>query len=158
FDVDKPDAGAAAKKKGRFGEGKGKAAPPTEEKSTRDEVKPAEKEQAKSKEEARPKEKEAEPAKADEAQEKEAARAETGRAKAAADATAPPKTQEDQPPTGPFVDIAAELEEDRAPKIKTGGNCLIKGARILTVTRRGTIERGNILIKGGKIAAIGEDL
>ena len=43
------------------------------------------------------------------------------------------------------------------PKLKTGGNVLIKNATILTVTK-GTIEHGSILIEKGKIAAVGRDL
>ena len=46
---------------------------------------------------------------------------------------------------------------DRAPKLKTGGNVLIKDATILTVTK-GTIDHGSILVEKGKIAAVGRDL
>ena len=60
-------------------------------------------------------------------------------------------------PLRPFVDVASELEADRKPAIKTGGNVLIKDAVILTVTK-GTIPKGSILVKDGKIAAIGPDV
>ncbi len=50
-----------------------------------------------------------------------------------------------------------ETEADRKPTIKTGGNCLIKNAQILTVTN-GDIERGDILVRDGKIAQIGRGL
>ncbi len=60
-------------------------------------------------------------------------------------------------PARPFVDVASELEADRKPKIHTGGNVLIKDAVILTVTK-GTIPRGSILVKDGKIAAVGPDV
>lgn len=50
-----------------------------------------------------------------------------------------------------------ETEASRKPSIRTGGSVLIKGARLLTVTK-GTIEKGDILIQNGKIVAIGENL
>ncbi len=58
----------------------------------------------------------------------------------------------------PFVDLPSELDVDRQPTLKTGGNVLVKNARILTVTPKGTIERGSILVQDGKIAKIGTDL
>ncbi|HEY2155645.1 MAG TPA: amidohydrolase family protein, partial [Isosphaeraceae bacterium] len=64
--------------------------------------------------------------------------------------------KKDEPPK-PFVDVASELEADRKPALKTGGGVLIKDAVILTVTK-GTIPRGSILIKDGKIAAVGPDV
>jgi imidazolonepropionase-like amidohydrolase len=54
----------------------------------------------------------------------------------------------------PFVDVATEFDEDRKPSIHTGGDVLIKGATILTVTR-GTIAKGSILVEHGKIKAVG---
>ncbi len=50
-----------------------------------------------------------------------------------------------------------ESESMRKPTIKTSGNVLIKNARLLTVTK-GTIEKGDILIMNGKIAAVGPNL
>ncbi len=73
------------------------------------------------------------------------------------DPTSPPKTEDDQGPTTPFVDIASEFDADRKPTIKTGGTVLIKDATILTVTK-GTIPKGSILIKNGKIAEVGPDV
>jgi imidazolonepropionase-like amidohydrolase len=57
-------------------------------------------------------------------------------------------------PAPPFVDVATEFDEDRKPAIHTGGDVLIKGATILTVTR-GTIAKGSILVEHGKIKAVG---
>jgi imidazolonepropionase-like amidohydrolase len=50
-----------------------------------------------------------------------------------------------------------ETNADRKPKLVTHGDVFIKNARILTATH-GTIEKGSILVKGGKIIAIGKDL
>ncbi|MFO0908779.1 MAG: amidohydrolase family protein [Isosphaeraceae bacterium] len=65
-----------------------------------------------------------------------------------------PSRKEESP--APFVDVATEFDADRKPTIHTGGNAFIRDARILTVTQ-GTIDRGNILVVGGKIAAVGPD-
>jgi imidazolonepropionase-like amidohydrolase len=50
-----------------------------------------------------------------------------------------------------------ELESDRAPKLKTGGNVLIRNGRIVTVTK-GTLPVADLLILNGKIAKIGPNL
>ena len=63
-------------------------------------------------------------------------------------------TKADAPP---FVDVPTELDADRKPAIHTGGNVFIKNATILTVTK-GTIAKGSILIKDGKIKAVGTGL
>jgi imidazolonepropionase-like amidohydrolase len=60
-------------------------------------------------------------------------------------------------PAAPFVDVATELDEDRKPAIDTGGNVLIKDAKILTVTK-GTIAKGSILVENRKIKAVGTDV
>ena len=73
------------------------------------------------------------------------------------DPTSTPKSEDDQGPTTPFVDIAAEYDADRQPSIKTGGTVLIKDATILTVTR-GVIPRGSILVRDGKIAEVGANV
>lgn len=52
---------------------------------------------------------------------------------------------------------AIETLADRAPKTRTGGNVLIRNATILPVVGP-TITNGSILIRGGKIAAIGTDV
>jgi imidazolonepropionase-like amidohydrolase len=59
-------------------------------------------------------------------------------------------------PKPPFVDVPAEFDTDRKPRLHTGGDVLIKDATILTVTK-GTIARGAILILDGRIAAVGPD-
>lgn len=50
-----------------------------------------------------------------------------------------------------------ETEADRRPSVKTGGNVFIRAGRILTASR-GAIENGQILIREGKIVAIGKNL
>ena len=135
FDLDKP--GATPKKK----DAEPKKKDDAEGKEKDDAAKP------------KPEEKKAEPAKAEPAK-PEAPKAAAPAATAAAPAAKP--TTDDQPSPGPFLDVASELEEDRTPKIKTGGNVLIKNVTILTVSKAGTIAKGSILVKGGKIAAIGD--
>ena len=70
-------------------------------------------------------------------------------------ATKPEAKPEVKP--APLVDVAGEFDKDRTPKLKTGGNVLIKDAAILTVTQ-GTIPRGSILIEKGIIKAVGPDV
>lgn len=65
------------------------------------------------------------------------------------------ETNPKQPATT-TVDPASELDGDRKPTVHTGGNCLIKGGTILTVTNGRLI--GDLLIQNGKIAAIGKNL
>ncbi len=48
-------------------------------------------------------------------------------------------------------------DADRVPTLRTGGDLFVRDATLLTVTQ-GTIELGDLLIRGGKIAAIGSDL
>ncbi len=61
-----------------------------------------------------------------------------------------------QPTTTTIATV--EFPEDRAArKFKTGGNVLIKNATVMTVTGP-TLENHSILVRGGKIAAIGPDL
>lgn len=52
---------------------------------------------------------------------------------------------------------ATELESDRKPKIKTNGNVLIQGARVITITH-GVKRDTDILIEKGKITKIGKNL
>jgi imidazolonepropionase-like amidohydrolase len=68
------------------------------------------------------------------------------------------KSEEDQPSATPFVDVSTEFEADRKPTVKTGGNVLIKDVVILTASPAGTIPRGSILVRDGKIAALGPDV
>jgi imidazolonepropionase-like amidohydrolase len=50
-----------------------------------------------------------------------------------------------------------ELEKDRIPSTRTGGNALIQGARLLTAAGP-VIESGDVLIQNGRIAAVGKGL
>jgi len=50
-----------------------------------------------------------------------------------------------------------ELEADRKPKTVTNGSCLIQHARVLTATGK-ALDDTDILVKDGKIAAIGRGL
>jgi imidazolonepropionase-like amidohydrolase len=52
---------------------------------------------------------------------------------------------------------ATELEADRKPKTHTGGNVLIKGGTVLTVTQA-KAPHTDVLIQGGKITQIGQGL
>ena len=96
----------------------------------------------------------------DRASKKAEPKAEPAQAKPAEPAPPPPtqpRTGDDQPPRSPVADLSTEFDEDRKPKIKTGGNVLIRDATILTVTQ-GTIPKGGILVRDGKIAAVGPGL
>jgi imidazolonepropionase-like amidohydrolase len=59
------------------------------------------------------------------------------------------------PPTR--EDLNTEIEADRVPSIRTGGNVLIRGATVMTVAN-GTIPTADVLVRGGKIAAVGPNL
>ncbi|MBL8843838.1 MAG: amidohydrolase family protein [Planctomycetes bacterium] len=48
-------------------------------------------------------------------------------------------------------------DADRVPQLRTGGDLFVNDATLLTVTQ-GTIERGDLLVIDGKIAALGRDL
>ena len=75
------------------------------------------------------------------------------------DAPKPPDTKPEGPkPAEPFTDVATELDEDRRPKLKTNGEVLIRDVTILTVSKAGTVPRGSLLVRGGKISAIGLEL
>jgi len=65
---------------------------------------------------------------------------------------ATPSEEEDKGPTW-----AVEIKADRIPKTKTGGSVLVKNATIIPVTGP-TISNGSILIRNGKIAAMGSDV
>jgi imidazolonepropionase-like amidohydrolase len=51
-------------------------------------------------------------------------------------------------------DADVEIEADRVPKTRTGGNVLLKNATILTVADAGTVQ-GDLRVKDGKIVAVG---
>jgi imidazolonepropionase-like amidohydrolase len=53
--------------------------------------------------------------------------------------------------------FASEIEADRKPSFLTKGNVLIRNATVLTVTQ-GVHTNASVLVKAGKIAAIGQDL
>src|SRR5579859_7120261 len=69
------------------------------------------------------------------------------------------RSSDDTSPDKPIaaIDQTVELDADRKPGIVTHGDCFIKNGTLLTVTN-GVIEGGSILVKGGKIAAIGKNL
>jgi imidazolonepropionase-like amidohydrolase len=54
-------------------------------------------------------------------------------------------------------DHASELAEDRKPATRTGGNVLLRGATVLPVSGP-TLSATDILVKNGKIDAIGKNL
>jgi imidazolonepropionase-like amidohydrolase len=68
------------------------------------------------------------------------------------DDKAAPKKDEKKSP-----EPATEIEADRHPAQHTGGNVLLRGATVLTVTK-GTLPETDILIQGGKITAVGKKL
>jgi imidazolonepropionase-like amidohydrolase len=74
---------------------------------------------------------------------------------------APAKKPERKPEGPPKVVVgpepATETEADRRPPIRTGGNVLLTGATVITVSGD-NLPGTDILVKGGKIAAIGKDL
>ncbi len=57
----------------------------------------------------------------------------------------------------PAVDWPVELDTDREPSFRTGGNVLVRGATILTVSH-GTLEGADLLVRDGRIAAVGPAL
>jgi imidazolonepropionase-like amidohydrolase len=50
-----------------------------------------------------------------------------------------------------------ERDEDRKPSIVTHGNCVIRGGHVWTVSGE-IIENGSILVRDGKIAAVGREI
>jgi imidazolonepropionase-like amidohydrolase len=54
-------------------------------------------------------------------------------------------------------EIASEIDADRVPKIRTGGDVLLTGATLLTVSN-GTKPNTDLLVRGGKIVEIGPKL
>ncbi len=67
----------------------------------------------------------------------------------------PKKETGPKKPAGP--EIASEIEVDRQPKLRTGGNVLIRKATVLPVCGP-TLTSTDVLVLKGKIAAIGKDL
>jgi imidazolonepropionase-like amidohydrolase len=101
-----------------------------------------------------------EPPKADDAKKPADAKAGGPKGDKIADAKEEKKAEDKKPDDKKADDKkpepATEIEEDRKPKIKTGGNVLLKGGTILTVTN-GTV-KGDLLVLNGKIAKIGQNL
>jgi imidazolonepropionase-like amidohydrolase len=144
FDLEKA-AATPAKGKGQFAGGGDFA---KKKGGRRGQAEEARKDEPK-KDEAKPEVAKTDEPKKDEAK-KDQPKAEVAKAEA-------PKTGDDATPSTPFTDIATEFDADRKPTIKTGGTVLIKDATILTVTR-GTIPKGSILIRDGKIAEVGASI
>jgi imidazolonepropionase-like amidohydrolase len=69
----------------------------------------------------------------------------------------PRPAAEPSPAEAAPAEQATELEADRKPRQRTGGNVLIRGATVLTVTN-GTLARTDILVHNGKIAQLGPNL
>lgn len=67
------------------------------------------------------------------------------------------KEEKKEPGQAP-PEYEVELDQDRIPRTRTGGTVFIRNARILTVADAGTIEGGSILVREGKIAAVGSSL
>jgi imidazolonepropionase-like amidohydrolase len=76
-----------------------------------------------------------------------------------ADSQKPDEKKSDKPSAveAAKVEYATEIEADRKTKLHTGGNILIRGATVLTVTN-GTHPETDILIRDGKIVQIGKNL
>lgn len=66
-------------------------------------------------------------------------------------ASAPTTQAEDLP------EWRSEIEADRMPKTRTGGDVLVRGGTVMTISGE-TIDRGAVLVRDGKIAAVGKDL
>jgi imidazolonepropionase-like amidohydrolase len=81
--------------------------------------------------------------------------AKKGQAKGKGTQTAAQK-KEDKPASG-TPEPATELEADRKPKQRTGGNVLVRGAHVVTVTN-GILPRTDILVRNGKIDKIAVNL
>jgi imidazolonepropionase-like amidohydrolase len=67
------------------------------------------------------------------------------------------KPDEKKPEAAKGTDQASEIEADRHPKVRTGGDVLLRNATVLTVTK-GTLTETDLLVRKGKIAAIGRGL
>lgn len=68
-----------------------------------------------------------------------------------------PKSDEKKEDKSKADDSPAEIDADRVPRLKTGGNVLIRNATLLTVTN-GTLERTDLLVINGKIAQIAANI
>lgn len=68
------------------------------------------------------------------------------------------KKEDKKDDKGAAPDYEVELDSDRIPKLRTGGSVFIRNATILTVSDQGTIENGSLLIREGRIAAVGRSV
>ena len=66
-------------------------------------------------------------------------------------------TRESDPQTTAQAEQPTQLESDRKPTFETGGNVLIRGATVLPASGP-PLENTSILVRDGKIAALGRDL
>lgn len=87
----------------------------------------------------------------------EAAKPNKPEADAPADKPEADKPEAKSPDAAIPIDTPTEFDVDRVSKIKTGGTVFLKNAVVLTVTK-GTLPKASILVRDGKIAAVGADL
>jgi len=55
-----------------------------------------------------------------------------------------------------YLDQMTETDADRQPQIRTGGNVLVRGATVMTVSNGSAL--GDVLVRNGKITAVGPNL
>lgn len=73
-------------------------------------------------------------------------------------ATRPAEEAASRPASRAASDLwPVELDADRVPRTRTGGNVLVKDATVLPVSGP-MLERASVLVRGGKIAAVGSNL
>lgn len=113
----------------------GQSKPTSEKPKTFDEKKSEEKPDSKSSEDVKPKPNQIASAKEDQAQPKES-----------------------EAHSNLLLEVSTELDADRKVSSQSGGNVFIRNATILTMGQSGTFPRASILIRKGKIEAIGENL
>ena len=54
----------------------------------------------------------------------------------------------------PEVHWPVELDEDRVPSLRTGGDVLVRNATIMTADREGVLEGADMLVRNGRIVAL----
>ena len=89
---------------------------------------------------------------ADESEEDEEAQAEAAEAEAAPDTTDTSTQEEDDDPSYLPTEVRVALD---APRDLPSGHLLLTGARVITMRGDEVLERGDILINGNRIAAVG---
>lgn len=55
-------------------------------------------------------------------------------------------------------EVATEIDADRRPRERTGGNVLFRNANILTVGPQGDLRGADLLVRDGKIARLGKNI